>query len=82
MAADCVAAISYLDQFMQSGDVLVVEDGIVSDLGIAARYEGGPNVAVQQFISERPGQYRLLTEYCDFWGQNVTWNPNGYWLKL
>lgn len=81
VASHCLAAISYLDQFMQAGDVLVVEDGIVSDLGIAERYEGGPNVAVQRFISERPGQYRLLTEYCDFWGQNVTWNPNGYWLK-
>jgi cephalosporin hydroxylase len=81
MASHCLAAISYLDGFMRSGDLLVIEDGIVSDLGIATQYEGGPNAAVIQFMRERPGQYQLLTEYCDFWGQNVTWNPNGYWIK-
>lgn len=82
MASHCLAAIEYLDGFMQPGDVLVVEDGIVADLGIAQQFEGGPNRAVQQFIAKRPGQYRLLTEFCDFWGENVTWNPNGYWLKV
>jgi len=81
-AAHCLAAIEYLDRHMQPGDVLVVEDGIVADLGVAPQYGGGPNAAVRAFIARRPGQYRLLTEYCDFWGENVTWNPNGYWLKV
>lgn len=82
MASHCLAAIEYLDRFMVPGDILSVEDGIVSDLGIASSYEGGPSLAIREFIEKRPMQYELLVEMCDFWGQNVTWNPNGYWRKV
>ncbi|MCX7946847.1 MAG: class I SAM-dependent methyltransferase [Hydrogenophilus sp.] len=82
VASHCLSAIEYLDGFMEPGDLLVVEDGIVADLGIAQKFDGGPNRAIQQFIAQRQNKYRLLTEYCDFWGKNVTWNPNGYWLKI
>lgn len=79
---DCLAAIEYLDQYMEQGDILVVEDGIILDLGLEEQYNGGPNRAVIEFIRKRAGKYRLLIEYCDFWGENLTWNPNGYWIKV
>lgn len=78
----CLAAIEYLDQYMEPGDILVVEDGIILDLGLEEQYNGGPNRAVIEFIRKRAGKYRLLIEYCDFWGENLTWNPNGYWIKV
>jgi len=43
---------------MPSGDPAAVEDGTVSDLGIAVQYEAGPNVVVLRFIGERPAHAR------------------------
>jgi len=58
-----------------------VEDGVVSQLfGAFSRYNDGPNRAVAQFLERYPEAYDIDTELCDFYGHNVTFNPNG-WLR-
>lgn len=65
---------------MAEGDYMAVEDGVCDTFKNEGRYDGGPNLAVQDFESETPGIYELDAELCDFFGHNVTWCTNG-WLR-
>lgn len=78
----CLAALRFFHPQLRTGEFLVVEDGIVDDLGLSESFNGGPNRAVRDFMAEYGRHYALVTELCDFWGENVTWNPNGYWQKI
>jgi cephalosporin hydroxylase len=61
---------------------MVVEDGVVADLpqGTYGRYQNGPNRAVAKFLSENMGRYEVDADLCNFYGRNVTFNPNA-WLR-
>lgn len=65
---------------MLPGDVIVIEDGVLTDLGMADHYAGGPSEALKRFQAERPEVFEVMTDYADFFGPNVTYNPNG-WLR-
>ena len=67
---------------MRAGDVLVVEDGAIDDLGLADAYNGGPNRAVAEFMAASPRTFRVLQEYCDMFGTNAIYNPNGYLMRF
>jgi cephalosporin hydroxylase len=80
---ECVSAVlDYLDRLTQPGDMIVVEDGVVADLvGAHYRsYQDGPNRAVTGFLRRSGARYAIATEYCDAYGANLTWAPNG-WLR-
>ena len=75
-----LSALNFFDQHMQSGEYIIVEDGVLEDL----RYrelKNGPKRAIKEFLATRPDNYRIDREYCDFYGHNVTWNINGYLVK-
>lgn len=76
------AVLDYFDPRLRSGDVLVVEDGVVADLPGEAyrRYADGPNLAVAQFLARTGPRYEIDRELCDRYGPNVTWAPNA-WLR-
>lgn len=78
----CLAAIEFFHLHIRPGEFLIVEDGIVDDLGVSSQFNGGPNRAVSDFMSRNGKNYALVTELCDFWGHNITWNPNGYWKRV
>lgn len=82
MYEHCLAALEFFHPLLQKDEFLLVEDGIVDDLGVSAEFHGGPNRAVKEFMGKHGQDYGLVTELCDFWGHNVTWNPNGYWKKI
>ena len=42
------------------------------------QYENGPNRAIATFLEETLGRYEIDRSYCDYYGENVTWNTNGY----
>jgi len=75
-----LSTLEFFDSYLQSGDYIVVEDGIVADmLGPQyAVYESGPNRAVTKFIETRANRYTIDTALCDYFGYNYTYNPNGY----
>jgi cephalosporin hydroxylase len=66
---------------LRPGEYLLIEDGIVEDLGDAAQYDGGPNRAIREFLATRPGVYAIDAAMCDFFGPNFTFNINGYLVK-
>jgi cephalosporin hydroxylase len=70
---------------LKSGDYIVIEDGVVGALPSEEyrRYEDGPNrVAVRDFLAECANCFVIDTDLCDFYGHNVTYNPNAWLRKL
>ena len=79
--AGCLAALRVLGREMQTGDLLAMEDGNLVELGLSERYDGGPNRAIAEFFEASPDVFEIATELCDMFGQNATYNPNGYLRK-
>jgi len=73
-----LAVLRFFDQWLAPGEYIVIEDGIVTAMGDAAMYDGGPHAAIMQFLSERPRRFEIDSRYCDWFGLNVTWNVNGF----
>lgn len=73
-----LAALRFFDKWLRPGEYIVVEDGIVTDMGIAGQFDGGPLAAMDEFLAERGRDYEIDRFYCDLFGQNFTWNVNGY----
>jgi len=78
----CAAVLDFFASRMQSGDYIVVEDGIVSDLTHERyrQYLDGPNRAVAAFLEANAFTFEIDVELCDLYGHNVTFAPNG-WLR-
>jgi cephalosporin hydroxylase len=77
-----LAALRFFDRWVAPGDYVVVEDGILSDMRVAADYGGGPARATADFLAQHAhGRYEVDRGYCDYFGRNVTWNVDG-WLRL
>ena len=76
------SVLEFFNKKMMPGEYIIVEDGIVIDLGIADDFEGGPALAIQEFMAENSKSWMIDPVYCDFFGYNVTWNINGYLKKI
>jgi cephalosporin hydroxylase len=77
-----IGVLRFFDDWLRSGEYLVVEDGIVSDLIDDQAYNSGPHRALKQFLSETPNPYEIDGKYCDFFGYNMTWCTNGFLKRL
>lgn len=75
------AVMAYFAERLETGECLIIEDGIIEDQGGNWRYDGGPNRAVHEFFVNFPDCYEILKEYNDMFGVNLSFNPNGYLVK-
>lgn len=77
-----LAVLRFFDDWLIPGDYVVVEDGVVAQLTGAhyRQYQSGPNRAVADFLALRGASYAIDGDLCDRYGQNATYNPNG-WLR-
>jgi len=80
-AEGCSAALALFARVLSPGEWLVMEDGVLEDLGLSAQYAGGPNAAIAQFFAAHPGVFEIGTQYCDMFGMQATYNPNGYLMR-
>lgn len=81
--ATCSAVLSYFDPLLQTGDYIVVEDGVFRSSGeksSAASFLSPPARAIDGFLARRGQYYEIDTAVCDRFGYNSTFNPNG-WLR-
>jgi cephalosporin hydroxylase len=74
----CSAVLQFFSRHMKKGEILIIEDGIIQDLGWSDRYSGGPNQAISEWMQRFPSDFGIATEYTDMFGINMTYNPNGY----
>ena len=73
-----LATLRFFGPKMRHDEYIVVEDGIVSDMGDDKARAGGPLRAVSRYLMETSGRFEIDSSYCDRYGHNVTGNPNGY----
>lgn len=78
--ATTLAVLCFFDRHLVLGDYIVVEDGILTDMRVAADYDGGPLRAIREFLAGAPGRYEIDRRFCDYFGRNVTWAVDG-WLR-
>ena len=76
-----LSALRFFDSYLDQGDYIVIEDGIVDELGLS-EYRSGPRRAIHQFLHEAGGRYEIDRHLCDYFGQNVTWNTDGYLRRV
>jgi cephalosporin hydroxylase len=79
-----LAVLDFFDRWLNAGEYIVIEDGIVNDLldEATSSLAGGPRAAVADFLRDRDGDYEIDTRFCDFFGVNMTWNVNGYLRRV
>jgi cephalosporin hydroxylase len=76
-----LAVLEFFAPLLHSGEYIVIEDGAVSDLGVAHEYGGGPGLGISRFLA-RNSQFEIDPAYCDRYGHNFTGNPNGYLRRI
>jgi len=74
-------AINKFASVVSEGSYLIIEDGIVNELGVEKEYGGGPLKAIREFLPEHP-EYIVDRKWCDMFGKNATFNVNGYLKKI
>jgi len=80
-ARACTAALDFFAARLHSDEWLVMEDGILDELNLKTDYGGGPNKAIADFLASHPSVFEIGVEYCDMFGPNATYNPNGYLMR-
>ncbi len=60
---------------------LIIEDGIINELGLEKDYSGGPLKAIREFLPKHP-EFLVDKKWCNMFGQNATFNVNGYLKKI
>lgn len=74
-------AIDKFASVVSVGSYLIVEDGIVNELGLEKEYGGGPLKAIREFLPVHP-EFIVDRKWCDMFGKNATFNVNGYLKKI
>lgn len=59
---------------------MIIEDGCVNWMGTESDFDGGPLRAISEFLPQNP-EFQIDRKWCDFFGYNTTFNPNGYLKK-
>ena len=74
--------LAFFDPYLDQGESIVIEDGIISDLALDSSYSSGPHLALKEFLGQRAGAYEIEGRYCDYFGYNLTWCTNGFLRRL
>jgi len=78
---DTLKTLEKFAPFVQPGSYIVVEDGIVTEMGREKEFNGGPQKAIRDFLAAHK-EFETDSTYCDFFGPNVTFNVNGYLKRI
>lgn len=78
---DTLAALRKFSPFVSIGQYFIVEDGVVSKLGMSRRYGGGPMKAISTFLKSN-NSFRVDSKIENFFGKNSSSNLTGYLLRI
>lgn len=80
MYEDVQATLIKFSPFITGNSYFIVEDGIVTELGLEKQFNGGPQKAIREFLRQN-SNFSIDRNWCDFFGPNATFNVNGYLKK-
>src|ERR1035437_2547562 len=78
---DSLGILNKFHSIVSKKSYFIVEDGIVNELGLEKAYHGGPLKAIREFLPNHT-DYIVDRKWCDMFGQNATFNVNGYLKKI
>ena len=78
---DVINAFNKFKDFVGVNSYYIIEDGVLSELGYDEDYNGGPLKVIDQILKEN-NNYIIDHKWCDFYGKNTTFNPNGYLKRI
>lgn len=81
MYEDTIGVLNKFHSLVSKDSYLIVEDGIINKLGLEKKYNGGPLRAIREFLPNHP-EYIVDRKWCDMFGENATFNVNGYLKKI
>jgi cephalosporin hydroxylase len=76
-AHEVLEAFNKFKSVVTLGSYYIIEDGVLSDLGYNSTYGGGPLQVMDEIIVNNQ-DFTVDRKWCDFYGENATFNPNGY----
>lgn len=81
MYKDTIGVLNKFHSIVSKDSYLIVEDGIINELGLEKKYDGGPLRAIREFLPKHP-EFIVDRKWCDMFGKNATFNVNGYLKKV
>ena len=78
---DTLKAMKKFSKAVSLGSYLIVEDGIIDELGLSKEYDGGPVKAIKKFLGEN-NNFEVASNWADFFGKNATFNTIGYLKRI
>jgi cephalosporin hydroxylase len=76
-----LGAIQKFSKVVSTNSYLIVEDGIIDDLGLKKKYNGGPVKAIEEFLVLNT-DFKIDLNWVDFFGPSATFNTKGYLKRL
>ena len=77
---DTISAMLKFSQVVTLNSYMIIEDGIIDELKMKEKYNGGPLKAIQEFLSVN-NRFTIDRTWCDMFGSNATFNVDGYLKK-
>lgn len=77
---DVINVLHKFSSLVSKDSYIIVEDGAVDWLNIEG-FNGGPLRAIEEFLLQN-SNFKIDRHWCDFFGYNATFNPNGYLKKI
>lgn len=74
-------AIQKFGKVVSKNSYLIVEDGIIDDLGMKKDYNGGPVKAIEEFLKKN-SDFVIDKKWVDFFGPSATFNTKGYLKRI
>lgn len=81
MYKDSIGVLNKFHELVSLESYFIIEDGIINELGLEKKYDGGPLRAIREFLPNHP-EYVVDRKWCDMFGKNATFNVNGYLRKI
>jgi cephalosporin hydroxylase len=78
---DTLQAMIKFSTAVSRGSYLIIEDGIIDELGLSGEYNGGPVKAIKKFLGENK-HFEIAYNWADFFGKNATFNTIGYLKRI
>jgi len=76
-----LGAIQKFSKVVSQNSYLIVEDGIIDDLGLKKEYNGGPVRAIEEFLKST-ADFIIDWNWVDFFGPSATFNTKGYLKRI
>lgn len=76
-----LGAIQKFSQTVSPNSYLIVEDGIIDELGLSKEFNGGPVRAIDEFLKTNT-DFVIEWKWIDFFGPSTTFNTKGYLKRI